>query len=138
MDIQLAAQLAQERGAKLAQVPKGDSVPLTQETVDGSKRDQKKPIYNEPNIGDRIDVYWNRDDKWYSGTVTHFTPDGIDVDEKTFREHVPSAPVPRKTLVNVYYYCKKSIQDPTKAHQRRTMGSEWFHSKNKIGKFKQS
>ena len=44
-------------------------------------------VYDESNIGDRIQVYWKRDRQWYTGDVTAFTPEGEGVDEEVAGKH---------------------------------------------------
>jgi hypothetical protein len=54
-------------------------------------------VYDESNIGDRVQVYWDRDERrrdgrrggggWYTGVVTAFTLEGEGVDEEVAGKH---------------------------------------------------
>ena len=50
-------------------------------------KDVKKTNYDESIIGARIQVYWDRDYKWYTGYVTAFTPNGEGVDKELAGKH---------------------------------------------------
>ena len=49
---------------------------------------QKGSIYDKPNIGDRIQIYWNGDKKWYQGEIIAFTPNEIGVDKDVAGKHM--------------------------------------------------